>query len=58
VCEQRDPKGLYKKARKGKIQNFTGIDSIYEIPDQPDLTLKTDKQTVDGALELLIKMLT
>jgi bifunctional enzyme CysN/CysC len=57
VCEQRDPKGLYKKARQGAIQNFTGIDSIYEIPDQPDLTLKTEKQTVDGALELLIKML-
>ncbi|WP_422667327.1 adenylyl-sulfate kinase [Buchnera aphidicola] len=39
ICEKRDPKGLYKKARSGKISNFTGLQSIYEIPDKPDLYL-------------------
>jgi bifunctional enzyme CysN/CysC len=45
VCEQRDPKGLYKKARAGQIANFTGISAPYEPPDQPDLVVHTDKQT-------------
>ena len=45
VCEQRDPKGLYKKARAGEIANFTGISAPYEPPDQPDLVVHTDKQT-------------
>ncbi|QCI19976.1 MAG: adenylyl-sulfate kinase [Buchnera aphidicola (Brevicoryne brassicae)] len=39
VCENRDPKNLYKKARMGKISNFTGVQSIYEIPDAPDVLL-------------------
>jgi adenylylsulfate kinase-like enzyme len=39
VCEQRDPKGLYRKARDGKLANFTGIDSPYEPPEAPDLHL-------------------
>ncbi len=39
VCEARDPKGLYKKARAGELRNFTGIDSIYEAPEQPDIRL-------------------
>ena len=42
VCEARDPKGLYAKARKGLIKNFTGVDSIYEEPKNPDFELKTD----------------
>jgi len=50
VCEKRDPKGLYAKARKGLIKNFTGIDSVYEEPKNPDFELKTDiwseKETV------------
>lgn len=46
VCEQRDTKGLYKKARAGKIKNFTGIDSIFEAPEHPDIELKTDDPTV------------
>ena len=37
VCEQRDPKGLYKKARRGELKNFTGIDSPYEVPEHPEL---------------------
>jgi adenylylsulfate kinase len=46
VCEQRDPKGLYKKARAGQIKNFTGLDSPYEAPLAADLTLETDKDDV------------
>ncbi|WP_288444509.1 adenylyl-sulfate kinase [uncultured Pantoea sp.] len=39
VCEARDPKGLYKKARAGELRNFTGIDSVYEVPDAPEIQL-------------------
>jgi adenylylsulfate kinase-like enzyme len=53
VCEQRDPKGLYKKARKGEIKNFTGIDSAYEAPIHPDLVINTHLDTMDDALALL-----
>lgn len=42
VCEKRDPKGLYEKARQGKIKNFTGIDSPYEIPKNPEIHVKND----------------
>jgi bifunctional enzyme CysN/CysC len=41
VCEQRDPKGLYKKARAGQIQNFTGLDSPYEAPAHPEVVIDT-----------------
>ena len=47
VCEERDPKGLYKKARSGEIKNFTGIDAPYEEPVNPDLIIKTDKYTIE-----------
>jgi bifunctional enzyme CysN/CysC len=53
VCEQRDPKGLYKKARKGEIKNFTGIDSAYEAPIHPDLVINTHLDTMDDALAML-----
>ncbi|MCM2679073.1 adenylyl-sulfate kinase [Echinimonas agarilytica] len=46
VCEQRDPKGLYKKARAGKIPHFTGIDSEYEAPDGAELIVETDGRSV------------
>ena len=46
VAEERDPKGLYKKARSGKLPNFTGIDSEYQPPKNPSLTLKTEGRTV------------
>jgi adenylylsulfate kinase len=46
-CERRDPKGLYKKARKGEIRDFTGIDSPYEAPVSPELTIETDRYTID-----------
>jgi bifunctional enzyme CysN/CysC len=45
VCEQRDPKGLYKKARAGQIQNFTGVSAPYEAPEKPEVEVHTDKQS-------------
>lgn len=54
VCEQRDVKGLYKKARAGEIKNFTGIDAPYEAPEHPQLTLQTHEMTVEeSALRIL-----
>ena len=47
VCEQRDPKGMYKKARAGEIKNFTGIDHPFEEPDNLDIIIETDKQTIE-----------
>lgn len=46
VCEQRDPKGLYKKAREGKIKHFTGIDSAYEAPSDPEVSINTGELDV------------
>lgn len=57
VCEQRDPKGLYKKARAGEIKSFTGIDSVYEAPRHPDIHIKTDKLSVTEAVNQLITQL-
>ena len=54
ACEERDPKGLYKRARKGEIAEFTGISSPYEAPDRPDLVIATDAQSVDECLAQLI----
>jgi adenylylsulfate kinase len=50
VCEQRDVKGLYKKARAGEIKGFTGIDSPYEAPDLPDLTIRTANQNLEDSV--------
>jgi adenylylsulfate kinase len=49
VCEQRDVKGLYKKARAGKIKRFTGIDAPYEPPENPDIEIRTDRLTVEDS---------
>ena len=54
VCEQRDPKGLYKKARAGEIKNFTGIDSAYEEPEWADIHLKASEHTADELVANLI----
>jgi adenylyl-sulfate kinase len=54
TCEQRDPKGLYKKARAGQIPEFTGISSPYEPPEQPDVRLRTAEMSVAGCAETLI----
>ena len=53
-CENRDPKGLYKKARTGEIPEFTGISSPYEAPENPELVIETDKQTIDQSVDLII----
>lgn len=55
VCEQRDTKGLYQKAREGKIKNFTGIDSPFDPPENPDLMLETDKLTIEESLNISLK---
>ena len=54
VCEQRDVKGLYKKARAGQIKNFTGIDSPYERPEKADVTIPTHTLGIDQSLTLLL----
>ncbi|XP_076045022.1 3'-phosphoadenosine 5'-phosphosulfate synthase isoform X3 [Oratosquilla oratoria] len=58
VCEQRDVKGLYKKARAGIIKGFTGIDSIYQKPEAPNLVLKTHQCTVNECVQLVVELLT
>ena len=57
VCEQRDPKGLYKKARAGEIKGFTGIDDPYEAPENPELLLDTSKTSPQEAAVILCEML-
>lgn len=54
LCEQRDVKGLYKKARAGEIKNFTGIDAPFEIPNQPSLVIDTKELSVDESIEKII----
>lgn len=57
VCEQRDVKGLYKKARAGEINQFTGISSPYEAPDLPELELNTSQLELDECVQQVIKFL-
>ncbi len=57
VCEKRDSKGLYRKARAGEIKNFTGIDSPYEPPESPDIVLKTAERSVDELADDIIAYL-
>ena len=57
VAEKRDPKGLYKKARQGKIPNFTGIDSIYEKPTNPDLEIDTSKVSLSKAVKKILNII-
>jgi len=57
VCEQRDPKGLYRKARNGEIKNFTGLDSPYEPPEQPDMVLDTVELSIEQAADAIIDFL-
>ncbi|MFT4713889.1 MAG: bifunctional enzyme CysN/CysC [Candidatus Azotimanducaceae bacterium] len=56
-AEERDPKGLYKKARRGELPNFTGIDSAYEAPDQAEIELKTGELSVEDCVERILKYL-
>jgi adenylylsulfate kinase len=57
VCEARDPKGLYKKARAGELKGFTGIDDPYEAPEKPELTLDAGKKTADQLADEVIAYL-
>src|SRR5438552_15643237 len=57
VCEARDPKHLYKKARAGQIREFTGIDAPYEAPEDPEIVVRTDQQTVDESVATILEQL-
>ena len=57
ICESRDPKGLYKKVRSGTVNEFTGIDSIYEKPLKPEIHLKTNELNVDQSVEIILEFL-
>lgn len=55
TCEHRDTKGLYEKARRGEVKDFTGIDSPYEVPDNPDVIIDTENRTVDECVQLILE---
>ncbi len=57
VAEERDPKGLYKKARAGEIKNFTGIDDPYEAPVNPEIYLKTDEMSIEEEVAIIVDFL-
>jgi len=57
TCEQRDLKGFYKRARAGEIKNYTGIDSPYEEPENPELIIDTDKETLDESVSRIVSFL-
>lgn len=57
TCEERDPKGLYKKARLGEIKNFTGIDAPYEEPRDPDIVIDTDQLSIKESVEHILAYL-
>ena len=57
VCEARDPKGLYAKARAGELTGFTGIDDPYEPPGEPDLVIETATTSVDDAATAILTFL-
>ena len=57
TCEERDVKGLYKRARAGEIKNYTGIDSPYEAPENPELIIDTDKETLDESVSKIYSFL-
>ncbi|MGQ4875109.1 MAG: adenylyl-sulfate kinase [Promethearchaeia archaeon] len=57
VCEQRDVKGMYAKARRGEIKGFTGVDDPFEEPINPEIVVETDKQTVEESKKIIINWL-
>ena len=57
VCEARDVKGLYKRARAGEIKNYTGIDSPYEEPENPELIINTSDETLDSSVSKVLNFL-
>jgi len=54
VCKERDPKGMYRKALRGEIKQFTGIDSPYEVPDKPEVHIRTDRLSIAESLNQLM----
>lgn len=56
-CERRDPKGLYAKARRGELKDFTGIDSPYEAPQQPEVHLHSDREPPEVGVEAILRLL-
>ena len=57
ICENRDVKGLYKRARAGEIKNYTGIDSPYEVPENPELIIDTDNQSLEDSVTTILRFL-
>lgn len=57
ACEKRDPKGLYAKARRGELTGFTGIDSPYEIPENPDIILDTESLSVEDCADKVLELI-
>jgi len=57
TCEARDVKGLYKRARAGEIKNYTGIDSPYEVPENADLIIDTEQETIEDSVSIIISFL-
>ena len=57
VCEKRDPKGLYAKARRGELPDFTGIDSPYEAPERPEVHIETLKLSADEAADAIVRFI-
>ena len=57
VCESRDPKGIYKKARSGEVAHFTGLSSPYEIPEKPEITIKTDELPLKESVQQIVRYL-
>ena len=57
VCEERDPKNLYKKARAGQIREFTGIDAPYESPVDPEIVVQTNQQSVEESVASILERL-
>jgi len=57
ICEKRDIKGIYKKAREGKIKNFTGLSSPYEVPKNPELTVNTGSNSIEHCVKQVMELL-
>jgi adenylylsulfate kinase len=57
ACELRDVKGLYKRARAGEIKNYTGLDSPYEVPENPELTIDTDREKLEESVSKIVRFL-
>ena len=57
VCEQRDVKGLYAKARRGEIPNFTGISSPFEAPEKPEVQVHSDQSTIDECIDKIYSVI-